>query len=187
MLDNIVSCQNCKLRLYQAPLLDQPKKNAIMLVGLSAKQIKSPSEVPLDNRTKSGQLVASMEVIAKQYDLEIYRTNLVKCPPLDQNHKIRYPTQNEIEVCFKNILHELDILQPRLVVLLGNIVQSAFKEMLHLDIKPIQNCKFSFQQIDGYYYVASYHPSYIMRSTFRKKEYLENFSMLLKLLLTQRG
>ncbi len=179
MLESIITCQRCALHLWQEPLLDFPQKSAIMLVGLSAKQISTAFEVPLDNHTKSGQLVSLMEKIAIQYDLKIYRTNLVKCPPLDSHKKLRYPTQDEIDICFENILYEIDTLQPKIVILLGNIVRSTFNKKLNLKIEIGKNCTFSFLQLNGRCYLASYHPSYIMRSNFRREQYLKNFSALL--------
>lgn len=182
MLGYISACHRCKLHIYQTPLLDQPKKNAIMVVGISAKQLETSCEIPLDNHTKSGQLIASMEKIARSYCFEIYRTNLVKCPPLNRDLKIRYPTQTEIEMCFNNILYEINMLQPHTIILLGNLVQSTFRKKLKIDIEPAKSCTFSFQKIQNRYYVASYHPSYVMRSTLRKEQYLENFSILLEVL-----
>ena len=107
MLENIAMCQRCKLNLNQAPLLDKLRENAIMVVGISAKKSSSTSEIPLDNSTKSGQLVAAMEKISEKYCIEIYRTNLVKCPPLGLDNKVRYPSQEEINACFPNILYEI--------------------------------------------------------------------------------
>lgn len=180
MLENLISCQRCALHLGQAPLLDKPKQGAVMVVGLSAKRIRTASEIPLDNHTKSGHLILSMEEIAAQYGLEIYRSNLVKCPPLDKDLKLRYPTQVEIRCCFKNMICEIDALQPRIAVLLGKLVQSAFEEELNLEFGSVKDCQFPFQKKLGRYYVASYHPSYVMRSTFRKEQYLQNFSGLLR-------
>ena len=64
MFKEIASCQKCTLQLCQKPLLDKLKKGAVMVVGVSAKQIHANSEIPLDNSTRSGQLVSSMEKIA---------------------------------------------------------------------------------------------------------------------------
>ena len=184
MLENIMSCQKCNLCHHQSPLLDRPKKNAIMLVGLSAKQTQIASEIPLDNSTKSGQLVAFMEKIATQYNLKVYRTNLVKCPPLGPDLILRYPTQTEINTCFENILSEIDSLRPQIIILFGNLVQAAFKENLRINVGSVKDCSFPFQQKHRCYYVASYHPSYVMRSPLRKKRYLENFSALLDTILS---
>lgn len=179
MFKEIASCQKCTLQLCQKPLLDKLKKGAVMVVGVSAKQIHANSEIPLDNSTRSGQLVSSMEKIAMQYELEIYRTNLVKCPPLDEKCKLRYPFKNEIDKCFDNILYEIHEIQPPIVILLGKIVQSAFEEKIDLNFEPVRNCEFPFQKKHGLYYVASYHPSYVMRSKQLQNQYLKNFESLL--------
>jgi len=181
MLERIKTCQKCELRGYQAPLLDYPKKHAVIVVGLSAKVITRTLEIPLDNRTKSGQLVLDMERISAQHSLTLYRTNLVKCPPLNECRKLRYPNQTEINLCFENILYEINELDPRIIVLCGKIVQVEFEKRFGLNIGLPKDCIFPYQQSDGRYYVASYHPSYIMRSKERKKRYLENFEEFLKI------
>ena len=182
MLENIVMCQRCKLNLNQAPLLDKLRENAIMVVGISAKKSSSTSEIPLDNSTKSGQLVAAMEKISEKYCIEIYRTNLVKCPPLGLDNKVRYPSQEEINACFPNILYEIKSIKPKCIILFGSLVQSAFRQNLKLHIKDVKSCTFPFIENNSCYYVSSYHPSYISRSSRRKQQYLQNYSALLDIL-----
>lgn len=182
MLENIVMCQRCKLYLNQAPLLDKPKKSAIMVVGMSAKKTNSAYEIPLDNSTKSGQLVASMAKISEKYHLKIYRTNLVKCPPLGPNNIVRYPRKEEIAACLPNILYEMDVLEPQCVILFGSLVQSAFRQNLNLHIEDVKGCNFPFVKKNGCYYVSSYHPSYVARSSIRREQYLANYSALLDIL-----
>ena len=187
MLERIRRCKDCELGCYQEPLLDWPKKRAVVVVGLSAKKITTPSEIPLDNGTKSGQLVMEMEKISAKNNLEVYRTNLVKCPPLDERGKLRYPTNAEIEVCFENLLHEIDVLDPRIVVLFGNIVQAKFERKLGISIGAAKKCTLPYLQNHGRYYVASYHPSYIMRSKERQKMYIENFEEFLRIYMEREG
>ena len=175
-------CKRCELNLNQAPLLDKPQKNGIMVVGISAKKSNTTFEIPLDNSTKSGQLVASMEEISEKYHLKIYRTNLVKCPPLDSNNKVRYPRKEEIDACLPNILYEINTIEPQCIILFGSLVQSAFRDNLKLHIEDVKSCTFPFIKENGCYYVSSYHPSYVVRSRQRKEQYLENYSALLNIL-----
>lgn len=120
-----------------------------MVVGLSAKNNVLSNTIPLDNSTKSGRIVLLMENVAARFNSTIYRTNLVKCPPMGEDGKLRYPSSFEITDCFPNLLHEIEIIQPKLVVLFGKIVQSAFKNyfasQLMLVLKSILKINFLIQ------------------------------------------
>lgn len=181
---NICECKKCDLYKTEGPLLDIKKESGIMFVGLSAKKKTTASEVPLDNNTKSGSLVSQMVEIAKQHGLPSYRTNLVKCVPLDNNNKLRYPSKGEIDCCFSNLEQEIDRLRPKIVVLFGDIVQKTVENKKDFVFKSTINCSFSYvktkeKDID-LLYIAAYHPSYVLRSKERTKLYLKNFEQLLE-------
>lgn len=185
-INNVGICKECRLCVLQPPLFDKAAHADIMVVGLSAKNNVLPGSIPLDNSTKSGKIVLLMEGIAAQFNLTIYRTNLVKCPPMGENGKLRYPSNSEIINCFPNLLREIDIIQPKLVVLFGKIVQSALKNYFaSINAVPqeyIEN-RFSFS---GRQFYCSYHPSYLMRSHKRTDAFLVNFEELLKSILIER-
>lgn len=180
MIDDIKTCHNCNLCANQRPLLDNVKKADIMVVGLSAKIIHDATEIPLDTRTRSGQFVSVLEEIAQTYGYDFYRTNLVKCAPLEANGILRYPTKAEICLCFKNILLEIDYIEPKMVFLLGNIVRSAFEEQMELHFPKSSMMSNRFQKRDGRYYIPMHHPSYVLRSKSRKEQFLADYSALFK-------
>lgn len=179
MLESISMCQRCALCAHQPPLLDTKRNAAIMVVGLSAKMTHIPAEIPLDNCTKSGRLVSYMEEIAKEKGYTLYRTNLVKCVPLDEKHRLRYPTPHEIDVCFENLLQEIDQLDPRIIILFGKLVRTALERSGIIRTEESENSQFLIQRTHNRCYVATYHPSYVMRSTVRIKQYLEDYSALI--------
>ena len=179
MISEIKSCKKCNLYINQLPLLDLPHKNAIMVVGLSAKKMSSCEEQPLSDHTRSGKLVSSMEDIAQNYGYTIYRTNLVKCVPLDSAGKIRYPSSSEINFCFNHIIREIQEIHPPIVILFGKIVQKAFEHHLRIDLTCNNGCSFDVQHSGNIALVPVYHPSYILRSKERVTNYLKNFENLL--------
>ena len=61
------------------------KKSEIMWVGLSAKEVTSDIEGPLSIKTNSGKILREIEEELK--NKLTYKTNLVKCLPLDQKKK----------------------------------------------------------------------------------------------------
>ncbi|MDD2776668.1 MAG: uracil-DNA glycosylase family protein [Gallionella sp.] len=132
-----------------------------MWVGLSAVRVSNiDHEEPLAANTNSGRLIHDIEKGLD--DTLFYRTNLVKCLPLS-NSKIRYPTSQEAQACFHNLLLEISILKPKFVFLLGKQVS----DFVHKKngIKP-SNPKFFFdyQPIHflGTQVISIHHPSYIL-------------------------
>ena len=181
----IHKCEKCNLHKNQKPLLDVAKKCKVMWVGLSAKKIKendATDYIPLSPSTNTGKLIKEIEDMCPY--VTTYKTNLVKCLPLNEN-KLRYPSIREMELCFSNILIELKNISPQLVFLLGKQVQSAFEK--HLNIKFQQNMNdflYEIKYINGINYISIHHPSYICvyKKSHRKiyinsvKNIIESFS-----------
>lgn len=85
-----------------------------MFVGLSSK----PGTAALCPSTNSGKLIGEIENrVAETFS--VHKTNLVKCAPLDEGGKLRYPTLAEMKACLPHLLNEIEHFQPRVIVLLG--------------------------------------------------------------------
>ena len=154
--ENIIEkCNRCSISCNQKPLIDKLRKSDIMFVGISAKMKETEDEIPLSENTNSGKLIKMIEgrLLEENSNLLCYRSNMVKCVPLDKEGKIRYPDILEIENCIDNIVYELSIVKPKVVVLLGRLVEK------HLKKKIVEL---------GYNTITIYHPSYIY--VYRKKE-----------------
>lgn len=144
---NILNCTKCELHCNQKPLLDKNTTNIdVMWIGLSAKKVTDINkDIPLSNDTNTGKIIESIESNFK--NVNFYKSNLVKCLPLDDNGKIRYPNKKEMESCLDNILEEIKILKPKLIFILGNNVGNFL-------IKKID-------KLDNVKILKIYHPSYI--------------------------
>ena len=182
MFENIRCCKNCFLCNNQPPLLsstpDAPP--VIMVVGTSAKQVKSPTEIPLDGSTRSGKIVSRLEAVSIKYGYSIYRTNLVKCPPMNDVNKLRNPTDEEIAACIGNLFQEIELLAPKLVLLLGKITVSAMECKIGAKFDDYGGCSFSTLTVGTQRYAAAYHPSFVSKSPKLTEEYVGNFTDLLK-------
>ena len=159
-LNNIKKCRKCNLYINQLPLLDKKDSCDVMWVGLSAKKVDDiDKNYPLEENTNSGLLIKEIEDILPS--LNYYKTNLVKCLPLDNKGKIRYPSTNEMNKCISNLLFEIEVMNPKIIFLLGNNVYNFISKYieknnikLNLPIKYIE------------------HPSYIY---VYKKKYKDNY------------
>ena len=162
--NKIIKCNRCSIVCNQKPLVENMRKSDIMFVGISAKIKETEDEMPLSENTNSGKLIKMIEerLIEKNNNISCYRSNMVKCVPLNEKGKIRYPDSLEIENCIDNLVYELSIVKPKVVVLLGRLVEKHLKKKI-MEL--------------GYNTITIYHPSYIY--VYRKKEiekYIEESS-----------
>lgn len=156
-------CKACGLYLNQLPVLDFLKHSNVFWVGLSAVQFDEGVEhLPLSGTTRTGALIKSIEEPLVN-DISFYKTNLVKCVPLKENGKIRYPIEHEMEKCFPNFEFEINALNPSIVFLLGKQVAAfVMKKVGVKDISLSEDFEYQAFEIDGIFYIPVHHPSYIL-------------------------
>ena len=162
--NRITKCNKCDISCNQKPLVENMKKSDIMFLGISAKMKETEDEMPLSENTNSGKLIKMIEerLLEENNNLLCYRSNMVKCVPLNEEGKIRYPDNLEIENCIENLEYELNIVKPKVVVFLGRLVEKYLKKKI-IEL--------------GYNVITIYHPSYIY--VYRKKgieKYVEESS-----------
>lgn len=168
-LSDIKDCSACTLCNNQKPLLDLVDSCDGFWVGLSAKMTKFDKERPLDPNTKSGNLLSIFEDVAQ--DFTMYRTNLVKCVPINDKKKLRYPNANEINACLHNLEVEIDELNPRVIFLLGKKVEEAVSELYSIKFTHEDGCSYRYQKCGKRYFVSMHHPSYIQ--VYKRKQISE--------------
>jgi uracil-DNA glycosylase len=158
ILSRIEQCKGCPLYNNQTPLLDNKSEADVFWVGLSAVKVDcTKKDTPLANNTNSGKLIAQIE--QKNKKTAFYKTNLVKCLPLE-NDKIRYPKKDEMRACCKHLNTEITELQPKLVFLLGKQVGDFVTE--NKALKYSDSFEYKSYQKDNTIYVPVHHPSYIL-------------------------
>jgi len=158
---SITQCTKCPLYKNQKPLINLQDSCDIMWIGLSAKKIDNVEEgIPLSPLTKSGQI---LQLIEESFEnLSTYKTNLVKCLPLDLEGKLRYPTKFEMNACVPHIETEINWLEPKLVILLGEKVSEAVLGYFGiLGQKRLNDYEYSSVIHNGIRYLSIQHPSYI--------------------------
>ena len=113
MIEQIRRCQKCGLCFTQKPLLDTENECHFFWIGLSAKKMESDEEVPLSPETNTGMLIQKIEELCGE--VITYKTNLVKCLPLTEEQKLRYPNRKEIDSCFEHLVGEIQVMSPKIV------------------------------------------------------------------------
>lgn len=179
-MNKILSCNRCLLRKNQKPLIDNTTKGDVIWVGLSAKKVESIKEdTPLSINTNSGKLIKEIEDSSP--NRRFYKTNLVKCPPLDKNKKLRYPNETEKNHCFDNLEDELKSVNPDVIFLLGaNVAKFVLKKFNINFTKFKSSYKYESFTVENLRFIPIHHPSYI--HIYKRKEkakYIKRVTTLL--------
>lgn len=182
MIEQIRKCQKCDLCFNQKPLLDKEKNCQVFWVGLSAKKVTSDKEIPLSPETNTGMLIQKIEKICK--GVSTYKTNLVKCLPLTEQQKLRYPNRREIDNCFEHLISEIHTMSPEIVFLLGEKVYSSVEKHLKIEFEKWDGFKYRYREYKGVYFVPIHHPSYIYIYKRKQMEaYIESVEEIVNQLL----
>ena len=130
-----------------------------MFVGLSSK----PGTKALCPTTNSGKLIGEIESrIAETFSA--YKTNLVKCAPLDESGKLRYPNLAEMKACLPRLLVGIEHFQPRVNVPLGGKVAKFMIATLMSDQRFdgfADDFKYQAFSFNNSLLLPVHHPSYI--------------------------
>lgn len=179
MLKRIINCENCALFKNQKPLIDNVGESDIMWVGLSAKMMESyPYCKPLDISTVTGALIAKIERSIP--DKKFYKSNLVKCPPLNDTGKIRYPNIMEMKSCLANLMIEIDIIKPSIIVLLGSQVSKFIEKNYKIEFNKNNGYQYIEYKLNDISFIPIHHPSYISKYKSKDKStYIRNICSLL--------
>lgn len=176
----ILCCQKCGLYKNQKPVLNGQGLCDVMWIGLSAK--KTNGYTPLHPDSDTGRIIKKIEMQCK--GVNFYKTNLVKCPPVDESGKLRYPNKQEMNACMGNLYVEITGLKPKLVFLLGNMAADCICQNLGIPFPKLDGFNYQCQIHDSIYYIHIHHPSYI--HVYKRKmedEYIKSISGLIKRLM----
>lgn len=135
------------------------RKASVMFIGLSSK----PGTEALCPTTNSGKLIGEIESKISQ-TFSVHKTNLVKCAPLDESGKLRYPTLSEMKACLPHLLTEIEHFQPRFIVPLGGQVAKFMISTLMSDQRFdgfADDFRYQTYSLNGGLLLPVHHPSYI--------------------------
>jgi DNA polymerase len=158
-------CQTCNLCCNQLPLTEPLRASQVICVGLSAKLKSHDNETPLDPRTVSGKIIKAIE---DKVGFQFYKTNLVKCAPLNQYGILRYPTSKEVSCCIPHLKGEIAEVNPKIVLLLGQKVSKGIEKHRNIKIPDFPGYQYQAINHNGVKYIAIQHPSYIY--VYKRKE-----------------
>ncbi len=143
----------------------------LMLIGEGPGRDEDREGSPFVGR--SGMLLdeALVETFGPEHSKWVFITNMVKCRPPDN----RNPTNLEIETCAPYLKEEFELVEPKLIVVLGKV---AAEGLLQRPVKITrEHGNLDFMD-DGQAVLICYHPAYVLRN--QKPEIKQGFFQAIK-------
>jgi uracil-DNA glycosylase family 4 len=168
--NDIGECVRCPLHAGRTHIVNTEgnRKARLMFIGEAPGADEDMQARPFVGR--AGQLLNKIiEAIGMKRE-DILIGNVNRCRP-PQN---RTPTLDEAKTCKPFLLREIAIVQPEVIVVLGN---TAMKNLL--DTKEgITKLRGKFQDYKGIKVMPTFHPAYLLRDPSKKRETWEDMKMV---------
>lgn len=130
-------------------------KNGVMLVGTAPSYIGGniTGKPMSDGKSRTGALIQEVLDENSLVSDECFNTNILYCStPYN-----REPTEQEIRNCLPYTIQEIEIIKPRIVILLGRVASLCFLSQ--------QYKKNTIYYRDNTKYVGMLHPAFVLRQT----------------------
>ncbi len=166
------SCKKCRLwEMRTNVVIGKGNREAdIMLIGEGPGQQEDLTGIPFVG--PAGQLLDKM-LAAVHLSLEdVYIANIVKCRPPGN----RDPHDDEKEACLNYLRYQLAMIRPKVIVCLGRVAATT---IISPDFK-ITRQRGQWFERKGYYMIATYHPSALLRDTSKKRPAWEDMQAIRK-------
>ena len=166
-----MGCQRCALA--------DGRHNVVFGVGSRDAEVLFVGEGPGENEDlqgepfvgRGGKLLDDMlELIDLDRKKNVYIANIVKCRPPGN----RDPLETEQSACWRWLEQQMAIIRPKIVVCLGRI---SAKKLISPDFR-ITREHGQWTEKNGVYYMATYHPSALLRDVSKRPEAFDDLKAL---------
>ena len=173
LFEKYKACQRCAL--------GQTRKKLVFGGGLSNPPIMFIGEGPGADEDsmgkpfvgRAGRLLTKMISSIGIARDDVYITNIVKCRPPEN----RNPTPAEISCCLPIIKKQIEILNPKLIVTLGNIPTKTFITDAH----GITKAHGKIKHYEKWTLLPTFHPSYLLRNRSAMPKAWDDFKIIAEL------
>lgn len=168
--DHILACQKCELHKQSTRVIwGEGNPNAPILVIL---------DNPGAREDKFGEpfLCGTRETLQKAayeagiYSDQLYITYILKCRP-----RRSYDKPNTRKICLNYLLEQINKINPRIIIILGNVAAQCFFDQPEIEVKTIRG---HIHNIKGYKTAASYHPLAVRRRPALYKFFLQDWQLV---------
>ena len=174
---NCKKCELCKSRTNPVPG-DGALNTEIMFIGEAPGYNEDLQGTPFVG--KAGKILDDLLSSVGLQRQDIYISNILKCRP----PKNRNPQKTEIEACTDYLNRQIEIIQPKIIIPLGNFASSFIFERYGLEydkISKIHGKMFKVNTLFGELkIIPMYHPAVATYNPNEKSTLLEDFAILKK-------
>lgn len=175
----VESCKECRLgsatHVFGEGVEHKP---TVMFIGEGPGAVEDECGLPFSG--PAGQLLRQ-GITENLLDGEVYLANIVKCRPPGN----REPLQDEVAACHKWLAHQVALIDPLLVVSLGN---PATKAILGSSMPGITKCAGGlYQTAGGRNVMPMLHPAAPLHNPDYMPQYTKNWEALISHLLKLTG
>ncbi|MFH1375888.1 MAG: uracil-DNA glycosylase [Patescibacteria group bacterium] len=174
LASEIASCQKCKLheqRTNTVPGVGNPDAD-VMFIGEGPGRDEDLQGEPFVGA--AGKFLTQMIESLGWIRNDVYIGNIIKCRPPDN----RDPEPDEVDTCWDYLEKQIEIIEPKLIVLLGRHSMNRFLPGFKISDahgKPVR-------RKDGRIYLPLYHPAAALYSPSQKEVHLADFAKIPKIL-----
>ncbi len=161
------SCALCETR-HNVVFGVGPEDAEVMFIGEGPAQQEDLRGEPFVG--PAGQLLDDMLLIIDLGRTNCYIANIVKCRPPGN----RDPLETEQEACWQWLSQQIGIIRPKIVVCLGRI---SAKKLISPDFR-ITREHGQWTEKNGVHYMATYHPSALLRDVSKRPEAFGDLKIL---------
>jgi uracil-DNA glycosylase len=123
---------------------------------------------------RAGQLLTRIIEAMGMSRSDVYIANVIKCRPPEN----RNPEPDEVATCQPFLFRQIDIIQPKVIVALGNFAAQSLLQTRD----PISRLRGRVWRCRSAHLIATFHPAFLLRSPERKRDTWEDMKIVMKLL-----
>lgn len=156
LAQEVATCQKCQLhKTRKQTVFSRGNPNAkLLFCGEGPGQSENEQGIPFVG--VSGQLLNDVLTdLGLDVVEDIYVCNMIKCQPPNN----RKPQEEEINQCFGYLEQQINLVQPKVIVPLGNTATQTLTNT-PLGISRVHG---QLMKFGSYLCIPTYHPSYILR------------------------
>ena len=172
LIDEVKNCKKCELHKTRTNAVfgKGPIDAKIMLIGEAPGRDEDLKGVPFVGR--AGKELDSMLSSAGIDTDEVFITNVIKCrPPGNRN-----PESYEMMKCNPYLVRQVQVIRPKVIVLLGNIALS----LVTGSVSGITKMRGKTMEYMSYPAIPTFHPAYVIRNPGSEKIVIEDFKKAMR-------